>query len=185
MIECKVCNASIVNRRGLSTHLRKHKLTSKKYYETYEPKHCAICFKKIRYKRSQLRLVPYWKRKFCSRTCKPKDSASPNWKGGIQKVNGYVLVQLKALPQTEQQQLSRMFSRKDGKSWVSQHRLVMAKSLGRPLTSFETVHHKNGIRDDNRLENLELWEGKHPPGIRSGDIECPSCGHHFTRTKYA
>jgi hypothetical protein len=54
--------------------------------------------------------------------------------------------------------------------WHRQHRLVMEDHIGRPLRPEETVHHRNGTRDDNRLQNLELWSGSHHPGQRVEDL---------------
>lgn len=51
-----------------------------------------------------------------------------------------------------------------------QHCVIMEKILGRPLRKNETVHHKNGIRDDNRADNLELWTSRHPRGQRVSDL---------------
>lgn len=53
---------------------------------------------------------------------------------------------------------------------VAEHRLVMETKLGRYLLPGENVHHMNGVRHDNRPENLELWVVSQPHGQRPADL---------------
>jgi hypothetical protein len=77
---------------------------------------------------------------------------NPSWKGGryVSK-DGYVII----------------WTAKN--EYRKEHHVVMEKHLGRRLLPHETVHHKNGVRNDNRHRNLELWSSSHPPGQRVVD----------------
>ncbi len=79
-----------------------------------------------------------------------KGNKNPNWINTDRRTNfrGYILVRLS--PD------DFFYPTCSRRGWIFEHRLVMAKSLGRNLHLWEIVHHKNHIRDDNRLENLQL-----------------------------
>lgn len=102
-------------------------------------------------------------RKFCSRTCSAR---SRNRTGEHVRAEG----------ETNDHDSGYIVEKRGGK-WHMQHRLVMMEMLGRPLESHERVHHRNGKRDDNRPENLELWKvkKKDPAGVRAADYHCPGC----------
>jgi len=94
------------------------------------------------------------------RRCAHYGSASGRWKGGKKKnLQGYVLVKL--APDHP------FYCMADKNGYVLGHRLVMAEKLGRPLQRKEIVHHINGKKDDNRLENLELLVKHDHPGYHS------------------
>lgn len=54
--------------------------------------------------------------------------------------------------------------------WKLEHTEVMEQDIGRRLVKGENVHHKNGVRHDNRIENLELWWRPQPSGQRVPDL---------------
>lgn len=101
--------------------------------------------------------APLESRGFCSkhrgRLAKYGDpSVFKQEKKGSHNVTGYVYISNPAWPRPK-----------------AEHRLVMEVHLGRELLSYENVHHKNGVRDDNRIENLELWSKGQPAGQRVED----------------
>lgn len=86
-----------------------------------------------------------------------------NWKGGVVTTpHGYTAVSGGEFPEMH-----------DMNGYTLEHRLVMARAFCRPLTKHETVHHINGNRKDNRLENLQLRNGKHGKGVV---LQCSCCG---------
>lgn len=97
-----------------------------------------------------------------------RGSEHGSWKGGRTLTeDGYVLVKV-----APDDLLAPMRNRQ---GYVPEHRLVMARSLGRPLTRRETVHHRGTDKSDNRIENLQLRSGGHG---KHQAFRCLDCGSH-------
>lgn len=109
---------------------------------------CPSCGKTNEIFRSRLRA-----HNFCNHSCQGKwqgehrhGENNPSWKGGrVYDGKGYVKTYSPDHPN------------KSNDRYVYEHRLVMEKMIGRYLLSREIVHHKNGVKDDNRPENLQLF----------------------------
>ena len=96
----------------------------------------------------------------CEECCRRDGELNGNWKGGRARHHaGYVMIRVPDHPRVAGSRAPYVF----------EHILVMEEMLGRHLESDETVHHRNGVRDDNRPQNLELWVRPQPSGIRVED----------------
>ena len=89
-----------------------------------------------------------------------------NWKGGRIKCNGYWLIYKPDHPKANVM----------GKGYVREQRLIMEEHLGRYLENNEVVHHINGIRDDNRMENLIILNHSQHLSIHHGGTAQPRNG---------
>lgn len=126
-------------------------------------KKCTVCG--TQYTWTKIGRKQWEQSKFCSIPCRYKKytmSDNGRWRGGeFDRGDGYVIVRIGSFPKDYK-----------GKRYELKHRLVMEQHLGRKLLRKEMVHHKNGNKSDNRIENLELCtQSDHAKE------------HHFKRTR--
>lgn len=124
---------------------------------------CATCGKPLSRQNYQRK-----EKSYCNFKCrdaaasKRRGEQANRWKGGRIKVLGYIQVRI--------QPEDPFYAMRCGKdrAYVFEHRLVMARHIGRCLFPWEIVHHKNGDKTDNRIENLQLLGSQ---GIHNTMIE--------------
>lgn len=157
---CYRCERRIVNKASEQRNKDKILARQKKYREENKEKLKEIrrkCYYKYQEKNKQKSLENFIKRKGLPANYK-------RWKNSAGQGNitsqGYRVVT------TELKDHPNAYERGNR---MAEHTYIMIKHLGRPLHKGETVHHINGDRLDNRLENLELWHRSHPPGQRVED----------------
>ncbi len=130
---------------------------------------CKECGGSITIKRGKLHLDRGEnKRQYCSKSCLHRAwdrDGKPDKRTFEGKIHvsssGYIYEHAPNHPATQGKEYK----------YIGQHRLVMERHLGRELVKGESVHHKNGVRTDNTLSNLELWSRSQPAGQRVDDLQ--------------
>ncbi len=156
--ECKNCVAKRVKYK----YWEKNKEKIKEYQRTYREENREICYQRSRI--SQAKKEDHYQKKRRENYRKKNgislDDPFRKRKDGEGTIDSYGYKTITVRGHANQM---------DDKGRIREHVYFMSLHLGRPLSKNESVHHKNGIRDDNRIENLELWHRGQPPGQRIED----------------
>ena len=151
------CNSCYHLIRKYGTHLpkkwnKKCHVCSKEFLHKGTAKYCKACSYELKLRRSWTK---YRRKKGIDLTI-PKKNKRKDGEGSICP-NGYKYITKVGHPNAG----------KHGR--ILEHIYLMSNHLGRALKEGENIHHKNGIKHDNRIENLEIWYVKQPPGQRLED----------------
>ena len=147
-----------------------------------EPRRCRLCGGPItadHIKRAADRERARKTNLFCSKLCSTRWTAAnrASTRGYVTTTKGYRALRMPDHPMA------------DRTGYVMEHRAIMAESLGRNLTADEVVHHLNGDRLDNRLENLQVMpkrlHDRTSGSTKRHPIVCPYCDHEVPATQTA